>query len=140
MCRWQLQQCWVMAAAALYAQSAVQLTPEKPSVSIALTEQIRQHVPHVVEVPVVGVHNPSKVGISISVWLVGSRSSRSLIGSLSLFPADQPGVFRLRCEKAFAVTAKPSRVALELKPSIAGQPLTATVTIGELQWLSDVPK
>ena len=57
-----------------------------------------------------------------------------------MFPADQPGVFRLRCDKAFAETGKPDRAVLELKPSVPGQRLTATVTIGELQWLADVPK
>jgi hypothetical protein len=95
--------------------------------------------PAVLRLPIVSVENPSKQGIAVHVTLRGTGlagSVESVIGTVALYPSDQPGTFTLSipadAKEQLAQKSSSMRVHVELGSPVTDRPLVPplSITIG----------
>ena len=100
--------------------------------------------PRLVEVPVTKIENPSGQGLSIYVHVGGAKGEPELIGNASLYPANETGVFMMRCQQAFerlGAARASARISIEIRRATEGQPWQpVSISIGPLRWLYEEPK
>lgn len=96
------------------------------------------------EVPVTKVENPSGQSFSIYVSLTAAKGAPVPVGNVTVYPADQTGVFTMRSLGAFeklGAVKGPVRVLIEIKRTAGDRPWQPIrVSIGPLRWLTDEPK
>jgi hypothetical protein len=135
----------------------LQLTDQAPRASASVPLAIVRASPPLVTITVEKIDNPSKVQVAILVslrWAPVDEASRGAgrtdIGTLSLFPADQPGTFTLRTSDAFTqlretgVALEALRVFLDIELLAADPrrraPGPLAVVIAEPAWMMREPQ
>jgi hypothetical protein len=100
--------------------------------------------PRLVEMPVTKIENPSGQGLSIYVHVGGAKAEPELIGNVSVYPANETGVFMMRCQRAFeklGAARASARISIEIRRATEGQDWRPiSVSIGPLRWLYEEPK
>ena len=84
------------------------LTDHKPRTSYVVPQEMVRAAPPLVTITVERIDNPSQAQVDILVslrWVPADQASHNTttttVGTLSLFPAHQPGTFTLRTSEAF---------------------------------------
>ena len=125
---------------------SAELTNDHPEVSLAVPADAVQSAPPVLELHFPRVVNPNKIAFEVFVFLTyrpnggtEAEPARILLGSGSLYPADQPGGLRLRASGAWRKVkgAKGSdvRLVLEMKRIHPAKPWTqVAVTVAAPEW------
>jgi hypothetical protein len=133
------------------------LTDHAPRASASVPLAIVRATPPLVTIMVEKIDNPSKVQVDILVslrWAPVDEASRGAgrtdIGTLSLFPADQPGTFTLRTSEVFTrlretgVALEALRVSLDVELLAADSrrrtPGPVAVVIAEPAWMMKEPQ
>ena len=122
----------------------VTLTASKTKATCAVPATFLERPPRLVEVPVTKIENPSGQGLSIHMHVAGAKGEPELVGNVSVYPANQTGVFMMRCQQAFerlGAGRAPARISIEIRRATEGQAWQPiSVSIGPLRWLYEEPK
>jgi hypothetical protein len=125
---------------------SVALSLREPKASCGLAPVVASGIPVVVSLPLKTVDNPANIGFSIAVSVQSPGSETVRIGSVGLYPADQPGKFVLRVNTALKKLQRTgdalsqAQLVLELKVAPQSKADRLAVEIGPLQWSYEEPR
>ena len=136
------------------ATEALVLSEAQPARRVQLPANARSGSLPFLEVPILEISNPEKMGFSIQVYLERTRSTASegdtervLLGTFTPYPPDQAGSFLLRASKGFdklketrANTAEDRvNLLLEVKRLHPNKPWTPLVVkIAPIRWRAEL--
>ena len=141
---------YAVAGAAVVQQVDVMLADRAPVAYVTIPGEVAQAGAALVRVVVTQIQNPAAVPVDVMVslcWMQRhSRSCQGPIGSLSLFPPDQPGTFVLRLPREVLRETTGGQhegrqeLALEFRLDFPQRDRTSTpvtLTIGRLLWVQE---
>jgi hypothetical protein len=116
------------------------LTASTPEGDLPLPPSAR--APSALRLPVAHVENPSLQGVAIQVtlrWSIPGGSDERTIGTVALFPSDQPGTFNLPLPaevKDLLAHPGSGKIHVRLRSSVAGGTLVEPlkVVFGDPMW------
>ena len=97
------------------------LHPDKPVIKRVLDESF--HAPHskkYVQVNIAAVVNPQLVPLSFTVYTQSGKQEKILLGTFSLFPPDNPGVFIVPAQGRL-ISGNAIFIELEIHPEMNSQ-------------------
>src|SRR5271163_1892013 len=80
-------------------EQILQLSDARPLLRIPISWEALDRRPDSVAVDVIGIENPALLPVTLSVYF-DSTAGRRDIGGFTLYPADHPGIFKLRITAA----------------------------------------
>ena len=100
------------------ASAMLRLTPTRSSGRITIDDKVLGAGRALLQIPVTKIRNPRMMPINISAMAIlnSQKSGRISVGSFSIYPADQTGIFNLPLSEAVAKAGRGTgRITFEIR-------------------------